>query len=212
MSDNEEFDPAVFQALRDVPPASGSLRDAHIAAALAEMAPSSRTAPGRLRVLGSVAAAAVIALGGFSVLRQNSSDDPGLSGANSTLPPKASATCASDFAELLSEVSDSKEITHNGIRFALMLRDDAIDVYLATPPCSAVGTMDYRQPQVDRDYESPGSVDTAICKLPAESIVRQFTDSANGDAYSFVLIHSDNGLSLYFADRCDTPIATLDLP
>ena len=64
MSDNEELDPALAKALRDIPPAGAALRDAHIAAALAEMNPSVRRAPGRLRILTGVAAAAVVALGG----------------------------------------------------------------------------------------------------------------------------------------------------
>lgn len=212
MSDNEDLDSEILRALQDLPPASESTRDAHIAAALSEMDSFSRRSPGRLRIIGAVAAAAVLALGSLSFLQQDTPEGQMSSAVDSTIPVKGSADCASEFAELWTKAGVSKETTHNGTRFALMFRDDAIDVHLATPPCSAIGTMDYRQPQVDRNNELPSSVDAAKCKLPAESIVRQFTDSANGDAYSFVLIHSNNGLSLYFADRCDTPIATLDLP
>lgn len=211
MSDFEELDPSIENALRDVPPASASLRDAHIAAALAEVAPSSRKIPRRLRIIGSAAAAAVLVLGGFAVFGQNSSDNQQFSGGDTTVPPKASANCAEEFSGLWSEVGDSTEIIHNNQRYALMFRDDNIDVYRATPPCSSVGTLGYREALVARDNESRLANQSSVCSYTTEPIAR-FTDSANGDTYSFVLVHTDSGLSLHFEDRCNTPIATLALP
>jgi hypothetical protein len=93
-----------------------------------------------------------------------------------------------------------------------MIREDSVEVYEGTAPCSQVGTLEYSQAQIDRDSELPGSVDPANCKFASESIISQFTDTANGNEYSFVLLKTDRGLALYFEDRCNSPIATLDLP
>jgi len=212
VSDFEELDPAIHDQLRNVPPASSSLRDAHIAAALGEMSPSVRRAPGRLRILTGVAAAAVVALGGAAfVAQQVDVSRPALNGAVTTLPPKTGADCAEAFAGLWGEVGDSKEITHNKQRFALMFRDAAIDAYQATPPCSAVGTMSYWDAMKQRDNESSVPDKTSVCSYATEPVAR-FTDAAQGDTYVLVLVQTETGLSLHFEDRCDTPIATLDLP
>ena len=210
MSDFEELDPSIHNALRDVPPASASLRDAHIAAALGEIAPSSRRAPGRLRILGSVAAATVLAVAGLSVVRQNAADNNQVS-VNSTLPPKTGANeCNWSYGG--GDVAETKKFINNNSEYLLYRRDDVIDVYLYAPPCSMIGSLEFFGAQQKRDQEVPGSVDSTECKFAAESIISQFTDSANGDQYSFVLVNGEGVLDLYFADRCDSPIATLDLP
>ena len=92
---DDELDPKVLAALRDVAPASDALRDQHIAAALAESSPvSSRS---RVRWLGAVAAVIVLIVGGnalFAALSP-SSDTPTVAAApnNSvtTVPVKGSA-------------------------------------------------------------------------------------------------------------------------
>ena len=96
---DDELDPKVLAALRDVAPASDALRDQHIAAALAESSPvSSRS---RVRWLGAVAAVIVLIVGGnalFAALSP-SSDTPTVAAApnNSvtTVPVKGSA-CGAD--------------------------------------------------------------------------------------------------------------------
>ena len=209
MSDFEELDPSIHNALRDVPPASASLRDAHIAAALGEIAPSSRRAPGRLRILGSVAAATVLAVAGLSVFRQNGTDNNQVS-VNSTLPPKTGANeCNWSYGG--GDVGDVEEVVHNNTKYLLYRSDDAIAVYLFTPPCSEIGSVEYWDAQVKRDNESQLPSQTSLCSYTTEPVLR-FTDSANGEEYSFVLLHTDRGLALYFEDRCDSPIAILDLP
>ena len=212
MSDFEELDPAIHDQLRNLPPASSSLRDAHIAAALGEMSPSARRAPGRLRILTGIAAAAVVALGGAAFMAQR--DDvsrPALNGAVTTLPPKTGADCSEAFAGLWGEVGDSKSITHNNQRFAVMFRDSDFDVYYANPPCSLVGTMSYWDAMKKRDNETVVPDKTSVCSFATEPLAR-FTDSAWEDGYNLVLVQTETGLSVYFEDRCDTPIATLDLP
>ena len=210
MSDFEELDPSIHDALRDVPPASASLRDSHISAALGEMAPSSRRTPGRLRILGSVAAAAVLAIGGLSVFRQTATDNNQVS-VNSTLPPKTGATCMSDLENLRKNARDSREITHKNQTYAVLFGDDIIDVYLATDPCIAVGTLNYRGALVDRDNEPQPPRQASVCSNAIEPVSR-FAGAAAGDSYVLVLVQTDAGLSLHFEDRCDIPIATLDLP
>jgi hypothetical protein len=210
MSDFEELDPSIHNALRDVPPASASLRDAHIAAALGEMAPSSRRAPGRLRILGSVAAASVLAVAGLSVFRQNAADNNQIS-VNSTLPPKTGANCTAELAELRDAARDSKEFSHLNETYVVMVGKDNIEVYRGTAPCSNVGALDYRGASVARDNEMSPSGGTSVCSDGIEPIA-SFTDTAAGEPYGLVLLHTDRGLALYFKDRCDSPIATLDLP
>jgi len=59
---NDELDPEVVAALRDVAPASEALRNQHIAAALAESTPTA--ARSRVKWLGAAAAIIVLLVGG----------------------------------------------------------------------------------------------------------------------------------------------------
>ena len=62
MSDDQQLDPRIVAALRDLPAASNAVRDAHIAEALAYVSPSvSRRSPRRWL---AVAAALVVLIGG----------------------------------------------------------------------------------------------------------------------------------------------------
>ena len=210
MSDNEELDPALVNALRDIPPAGAALRDAHIAAALAAMAPPRRSATHRMRILTGVAAAAVVALGGAAfVAQQDDASRPTLSGAVTTLPPKTGAGCPPGY---LGAVGDVKYVTHNGKEFELWFEDfGIIDVNYNEPPCTNFGTVNYWQAMVDRDLETSVPDSTVVCSYATEPIAR-FTSSTNKGEYKLVLVHTESGLSLHFEDRCDTPIATLALP
>lgn len=207
MSENEELDPALAKALRDIPPAGAALRDAHIAAALAEMNPSVRRTPGRLRILTGVAAAAVLALGGLSFANRDG-NSPGMAdGTETTRPPKAGASCADTFSEVSSESEHSESITHQDKEYALFFRDGAVDVYRATPPCTSVGTLDYTNSLLARTNEATSPTEQS-CN--SQDVVHQFNDADNN--YSLVVLHTENGISVRFADRCDVDLVTLALP
>ena len=99
---DDELDPEVLAALRDVAPASDSLRNQHIAAALAESSPvSSRS---RVKWLSAAAAVIVLIVGGNALYAalSPSSDTPTVAAApnNSvtTVPVKGSA-CGAELAD-----------------------------------------------------------------------------------------------------------------
>jgi len=99
---DDELDPKVLAALRNVAPASDSLRDQHIAAALAESSPvSSRS---RIKWLSAAAAIIVLLVGGNALYAalSPSSDTPTVAAApnNSvtTVPVKGSA-CGAELAD-----------------------------------------------------------------------------------------------------------------
>jgi hypothetical protein len=207
VSDNEELDPALANALRDIPPAGAALRDAHIAAALAEMAPSRRSATHRMRILTSVAAATVLAVGGLSFANRDS-NSPGMAdGTETTRPPKTGASCADTFSGLSTKAEHSESITHQGAEYALFFRDGAVDVYVATPPCTSVGTLDYSSSLSARANEAASPAEQS-CN--GQDVVHQFTSA--GDDYSLVALHTEDGISVRFADRCGVDLATLALP
>jgi hypothetical protein len=100
MNDNE-LDPEVLAALRDVAPASDSLREQHIANALAEMSPAE--ARSRFTRLSAAAAAAVVLLVGVTAIVRlgATSTDSNVTSRNSkitTVPVKGSV-CGADLAD-----------------------------------------------------------------------------------------------------------------
>ena len=96
---DDELDPEVVAALRDVAPASEALRNQHIAAALADSAPASSRS--RVKWLSAAAAVIVLLVGGNALYAalSPSSDTPTVAAAphNSvtTVPVKGSA-CGAD--------------------------------------------------------------------------------------------------------------------
>ena len=97
MSDNEQLDPRIVAALRDLPAASNEVRDAYIAEALAHVSPSiSRQSPRRWL---AVAAALVVLVGGNALYASLSpSTDSTVSprnGAVTSVPIKGSV-CGED--------------------------------------------------------------------------------------------------------------------
>lgn len=100
MSDNEQLDPRIVAALRDLPAASHEVRDAHIAEALAHVSPAiSRQFPRRWL---AVAAALVVLVGSSALYSSLSpSTDSTVSprnGAVTTVPIKGSV-CGADLAD-----------------------------------------------------------------------------------------------------------------
>ena len=97
---DDELDPEVLAALRDVAPASDSLRERHIASALAEMSPAEARA--RFTRLGAAAAVFVLLVGATAIVRLGAtSTDSDVATRNSmitTVPPKGS-TCGAELAD-----------------------------------------------------------------------------------------------------------------
>ncbi len=97
---DDELDPLVLAALGDVVPASDSLREQHIAAALAEISPAE--ARSRFTRLSAAAAVVVLLVGATAIVRLGAtSTDSNVTPRNSevtTVPVKGSA-CGADLAD-----------------------------------------------------------------------------------------------------------------
>ena len=97
---DDELDPEVLAALRDVAPASDSLRDQHIATALGESSPASSRS--RIKWLGAAAAVFVLLVGATAIVRlggtsTDSNVTPG-NGGVTTIPVKGSK-CGAELAD-----------------------------------------------------------------------------------------------------------------
>ena len=94
---DDELDPEILAALRDIAPASDSLRNQHIAAALAASAPASSRS--RVKWLSAAAAVIVLLVGGNALYASlSSSTDSNVTPQNgtvTTVPVKGSA-CGAD--------------------------------------------------------------------------------------------------------------------
>ena len=97
---DDELDPLVLAALGDVVPAPDSLREQHIAAALAEISPAE--ARSRFTWLSAAAAVVVLLVGATAIVRLGAtSTDSNVTprnGAITTVPVKGSA-CGADLAD-----------------------------------------------------------------------------------------------------------------
>jgi hypothetical protein len=97
---DDELDPEVLAALRDVVPASDALRDQHIASALAEISPVE--ARSRFTRLSAAAAVVVLLVGATAIVRLGAtSTDSNVTPRNSkitTVPIKGSA-CGAELAD-----------------------------------------------------------------------------------------------------------------
>ena len=95
---DDELDPEVLAALRDIAPASGALRDKHIAVALGEISPAG--ARSRIKWLGAAAAIVVFLVGGNALYASlssstDSSVTPKTDVVSTSMPVKGSA-CGAD--------------------------------------------------------------------------------------------------------------------
>ena len=97
---DDELDPLVLAALRDVVPASDALREQHIAAALAEISPAE--ARSRFTWLSAAAAVVVLLVGATAIVRLGAtSTDSNVTprnGAITTVPVKGSA-CGAELVD-----------------------------------------------------------------------------------------------------------------
>jgi len=99
---DDELDPEVLAALRDVVPASDALRDQHIASALAEISPVE--ARSRFTRLSAAAAVVVLLVGATAIVRLSAtSTDSNVTPRNDTIttvPVKGSA-CGADLTDYI---------------------------------------------------------------------------------------------------------------
>jgi hypothetical protein len=211
MSDNNELDPQIESSLRDLPAADQAMKEAHIAAALGEVTPAQ--SGGRLRFL-SVAAAVLILVAGVITVSKNSNDTPPAIAADTTATsaPKASAECEHS-GGFWGDVGGIDNFTLRGTKFELVHRDDLVDLYFGSAPCTMLGTISYSEALVARVKATDAPNDFTECSFASEPLVR-FSDepSGGGDTYSFVLVATEDGVSLYFEDRCNEPIGSIPLP
>jgi hypothetical protein len=103
VSDDEQLDPRIVAALRDLPAASNEIRDAHIAEALSHISPSvsQRSAQRSPRRWLAVAAALAVLVGGNALYASLSpSTDSTVSPRNSTVTtvPIKGSVCGEDQA------------------------------------------------------------------------------------------------------------------
>lgn len=208
MSDDNELNPEIEALLRDVPIADPSLREQHIAAALAEMkTPVAST--GRLRFLAA-AAAVVVLIGGGITVAKNSGNTPPAIAADTTVTsvPKASGDCGDEFSGLWGDSAGRGEFTWAEADYTAIGHQGGLSVYLAMEPCTTMGEISYWDAMVQRDKEE--------VKLPAVACTQEpishFIDNSGGEKYKLALVRTDNGVSLFFEDRCNEPLGSLTLP
>jgi hypothetical protein len=209
MSDNEELDPTLVRALREIPSPSVAMRDRHIATALAEMSPTKRSAGTRRRALGGVAAAVLLTLGTVTYANRGVSAPDLASEVTSTVPVKGSADCSQELAVLQEGAQESLDITHDGQTYVVLVRDSALDIYAGTPPCTAVGTLGFEESLRARDNDTAVSDEVACTN---QDVIRTFSATAGDDEYSMVVLRTENGISVRFADRCDSDLDSIALP
>lgn len=210
MSEDNELNPEIESLLRDVSAADPSLREQHIAAALAEMStPAAST--GRLRFLAA-AAAVVVLIGGGIAVAKNSGDAPPAIAADTTVTsvPKASGDCGEEFSGLWGDSVGRGEFTWAETDYTVIGHNGGLSVYLAMEPCTKMGTIVYWDAMHKRDKDTSTSGE-AVCSFSTEPIAR-FDDRANDDAYKLALVRTDTGVSLFFEDRCNEPLGSIALP
>jgi hypothetical protein len=212
MSDENELDPRIEALLRDVPPADSSMKESHIAAALGEMTTPAQSG-GRLRFL-SVAAAVLILVAGGIAVSKNSNDTPPAIAADTTATsnPKATSDCEMSGGSW-GDVGGVDHFTLRGTKFDVTHSNDLIDLYLGSQPCTMLGTISYWEALMARVKETDAPNDFTECSYASEPLLR-FSDepSGGGDTYSFVLVATEDGVSLYFEDRCNEPIGSIAVP
>jgi hypothetical protein len=205
MSDENELTPELEAALRDIPAADPALRDQHIAAALGDLAPVATTK--RRNLFAAAAAVLVLAGAGFAVSR-NSDDTPPALAADTTATslPKASGKCARSGGSW-GDVGGTEIITLRGMPYEVVLRDDAIDLFLEVEPCTQIGYLDYLEAMQLRDKE-----DAMPSVVPCtQKALVQFADNAGGPEYRLALLETADGVSLFFEDRCNEPLGSIAL-
>ncbi len=206
MSDDNELDPRLEASLRNISAPDPSVMETHIAAALGEVAAA--TSRGRLRFLAIAAAVLVLVSGGIAVAK-NSRDAPPAIAADTTVTtvPKASGACTHS-GGFWGDVGGIDYFTLRGTAFELVHRDDLVDLYFGSKPCTMVGTIAYYEAMLRRDKQEESPSETTCEQKP----LIQFTDNAGGSEYRLALLETPAGVSLFFEDRCNEPLGSIALP
>ena len=146
--DNEELDPRIVAAMRDIPPAGDDVREVHIATALGAAGGSSTVGHARTDRRGrwlSAAAAAVVLLAvgtafGRSTVRP-SPTEPAPGAPTTTVPPKTGAGKCEFTAGTLGDVGWVSEADISGVRYLFLSRDRAIDILRDDSSCTRVTSI-----------------------------------------------------------------------
>ena len=208
MSDNNEFDPQIEASIRDLPAAEPSLREQHIAAALAEMAaPDTRN--GRLRFLSAAAAVLILVAVGIGVSKNSSDTPPAIAADSSTTTlAKAAGDCGEEFSGLWGDSVGRGKFTFGDTAYELVLRNGTVEVLLGTSPCTTVDTIVYYEEMRRRDNQEELPSEAACEQKP----LIQFSDNSGGPEYALALLETSDGVSLFFEDRCNEPLGSITLP
>ena len=209
MSEDSELSPEIEAALKDISAADPAVRDQHIAAALGELTVPAQS-NGRLRFL-SVAAAVVVLVAGGIAFSRNSDDTPPALAADTTVVsvPKASRECTAAGTR-----DDNEEVggfTLGETTFKLFRLNGVIDLYSTSGPCTKEGSIDYWAALEMHNNGTDAPTESIECSILSEPIAR-FTDQLKGMSYSFAIILTTDGVSLYLEDRCNEPLGTVTLP
>lgn len=212
MSDDNELDPRIEASLRRLPEADPAVRDRHIAAALGEIMTPNKSS-GRLRFL-SVAAAVVFLMAGGIAISKNSTDTPPAISADTTATstPKALGECQRP-GGYWDDEGGIHYFTLRAAPFELLQFDDFVDLYFGSEPCTRVGTIIYGEALAARAKKTDVPNNLTECIFASAPLVR-FSDepSGGGETYSFVLVATEDAVSLFFEDRCNEPIGSIAVP
>lgn len=207
MSEDNELSPQIEAVLKNISAVDPAVRDQHIAAALGEIT-STTAFSSRLRLL-SVAAAVVVLIGGGIAVARNSDNTPPALAADSTLAsvPKASAECTHT-GGFWGDVGRVEGFAVQDATYELVLRKGTVEVLLGTQPCTKLDEIVYFEAMRRRDNQN---------ELPSKSSCEQeplvqFVDNSGGPEYTLALLRTDNGVSLFFEDRCNEPLGSISLP
>jgi hypothetical protein len=209
MSEDNELSPEIEASLRDISAVDPTLRDQHIAAALGEIA-SPAASNGRLRFLSVAAAVVVLVAGGIAVAQNSEGNSPAIAAdTTATSVPKASGECTRSGVAVDFEGDGS--VSLGGTVIELFRGNGVLDLYLASAPCTKVGTIDYWAAMDVRTKGTGAPTEPIECSILSEPIAR-FTDQSNGMAYSFAIVSTTDGVSLYLEDRCNELLGSISVP
>jgi hypothetical protein len=209
MSEDNELSPEIEAALKDISAVDPAVRDQHIAAALGELTVQAQS-NGRLRFL-SVAAAVVVLVAGGIAFTRNSDDTPPALAADTTVVSvlKASGECTAAGTR-----DDNEEVGSFALgetTFELFRLNGVIDLFSTSGPCTKEGSIDYWAALEVHTNRTDAPIEGVECGILSKPIAR-FTDQLMGMSYSFAIILTTDGVSLYLEDRCNELLGSIVVP
>lgn len=146
---DDELDPRLVAALRDVPSAADGVRDAHIANAVAVADGSAtfvyRRFPNRRGWLSSAAAAVVLLAVGTAVGRSTvdrSPTEPAPGTPTTTMPPKTGVGNCRFGEGSWGDVGWTRSVVIDDVPYVFVGRFDAIDILRDDSACTRVTSVD----------------------------------------------------------------------